>query len=526
MSAPEPPRPYSSTARRYLSVLFAAAIFAAPSLGLAIAITALWVTAFLGPQMLRAARRRRRNRASPEAGRHRAGIGLGRAPDGRSVVLTDEALAAHALIVGASGAGKSTTMLTILDAEIRRARPVVAIDMKGSPAFARQLASSAAAVGRGLRVWTPEGPECWNPLAHGNATALKDMLIRTERFTEPHYKRAAERYLQTALGVLLTSHPDRPVDLHELVGAMQPRRLAARLRLVPEPFAERLQDYLAGMSPDQLSAIRGLETRLAVLDESIAGPYLRASQGRSVIDLGRALAGGDVVLMSINSAVYGELAQQLGALAIQDVVAAAGRRIGTQSPPAIVAIDEFSALGADNLLALLARGREAGVRGVVATQEMVDLERAGQGFRDQVLGIVGAKIIHRQDVPLSAEMVARMAGTEQFWEHTWNVGGPRGVGGASRGTRRLAERYVVHPNEIKSLAPGEAILLTKLPRAEVRRVAVIPPPLQPAAPAQPAGSAPAAPHTPRVRMPPTRTAAPRTRPSTRRRGTDREARER
>jgi hypothetical protein len=35
-----------------------------------------------------------------------------------------------------------------------------------------------------------------------NPTELKDKLIATERFTEPHYQRAAERYVQTVLRVL------------------------------------------------------------------------------------------------------------------------------------------------------------------------------------------------------------------------------------------------------------------------------------------------------------------------------------
>ena len=125
--------------------------------------------------------------------------------------LTDRQLAAHALIVGASGAGKSTTLLGILGAQIRRGRPVIAIDMKGSPAFAAELRAG----GRGRRAaacgsWTPDGPGHWNPLAHGNATALKDKLIATERFTEPHYQRAAERYVQTASCRCCSARPPGP----------------------------------------------------------------------------------------------------------------------------------------------------------------------------------------------------------------------------------------------------------------------------------------------------------------------------
>src|SRR6185437_10337360 len=149
---------------------------------------------------------------------------------GRTVALSDRQLAAHALIVGASGAGKSTTMLSILEAQIHRERPVVAIDMKGSPAFADQLRRAAAAAGRGLRLFTPDGPGHWNPLAYGNATALKDKLIATERFSEPHYQRAAERYVQTVLTVLHARDAETPARLEHVVALMEPRRLAASLR--------------------------------------------------------------------------------------------------------------------------------------------------------------------------------------------------------------------------------------------------------------------------------------------------------
>ena len=253
---------------------------------------------------------------------------VGRDPSGRPVALSDRQLAAHALIVGASGAGKSTTMLRILGDQIQRGRPVIAIDMKGSPAFAAHLEAAAAAAGRGLRVFSPDGPDHWNPLAHGNATALKDKLISTERFTEPHYQRAAERYVQTVLTVLHARAPGTPAQLDQVVALMEPRRLAASLRGVPEPLAERVLDYLGGLTGDQVSAARGLGTRLALLSESCAGPYLvPGGPADRRIDLRAGLEGGDVVLFSLNASVYGKLAAQLGALAIQDLVSTSGYRL-------------------------------------------------------------------------------------------------------------------------------------------------------------------------------------------------------
>ncbi len=86
------------------------------------------------------------------------------------------------------------------------------------------------------------------------------------------------------------------------------------------------------------------------------------------------------------------------------------------------------------------------------------------------------KIAHRQDVPSSARMIAAMAGTEEVWEHTaQTVRHPLfGHYDDGRGSRRLAERFVIDPNEIQSLGTGEAVVITKLPPAGARTVRVTP----------------------------------------------------
>jgi hypothetical protein len=508
------PRPRHGPARRwrdYLGLALFLGLLTIP-FPIAASVAAGLVAGRIGLAVRRHGRIRRSanaRRATPGAS-----VALGRDRAGRSVTLSDEQLAAHALIVGASGSGKSTTMLTVLTDHIAQGRPVVALDMKGSPAFARELGRAAAAAGRGLRVWTPDGPSHWNPLAHGNATALKDMLISTERFSEPHYQRAAERYLQTVFSVLHAAHPDRPAQLDEVVRAMEPRRLAAHLRHVSPALAERVSDYLGGLTRDQESAARGLGTRLAVLSESTAGPYLAAGPGPA-FDLQEGLKGGDVLLVSLNSSVYGTLAAQLGALAIQGLTSAAGYRLQASGKlrggtlPATVAIDEFSALGADNVLALLARGREAGVSTIIATQELSDLERAGRGFRDQVMGIVGVTLAHRQEVHASATMISQLAGTEWAWVETENMRGLFARPGLSQGTRRLEEQPVVHPNEIKTLTAGKVVMFTKLPTAQVARLTVGPRRLAPPrlAPGQPSADPPRT--TPPPPSLPPRSAQPR-----------------
>jgi len=409
------------------------------------------------------------------------GVALGVDAHGRQVVLSDQQLSAHGLILGASGAGKSTTLLRILTDHVARNRPVVAIDMKGSPSFAAELEAAAAAAGRPFVLWSIDGPSHWNPLGHGNPTELKDRLIATERFSEPHYKRAAERYAQMALGVLAHVHPGRPPTLAEVVTAMDPRRMPRMLRDLPRPLAARVQDYLAELTPDQISAVKGLRTRLALLAESAAGPFLEPARASAAqIDLRAALSGDPVVVFSLNSSRYPGLAAQLGTMVIQDLVSATGERQAQANeaplPQALVGVDEFSALGGDHLIALVARGREPGLSVVFATQEFADMERAARGLGDQLVGNAAVKIIHRQDVPDSALTAAQLVGTHMVWERTIQTGaGLLGRYDTRRSSRRQVERFVIHPNQIKRLTTGEAILITKQPAAEARAMRVRPP---------------------------------------------------
>jgi hypothetical protein len=280
-------------------------------------------------------------------------------------------------------------------------------------------------------------------------------------------------------------HPGRPPALDEVVEALDPGTLRAHARRAPGPLSERVTAYLEGLTRDQLSAARGLQTRLALLSESDAGQWLAPPESGTgpAVDLGQTLAGGsEVVLLSINSSIYGALGAQLGALAVQDLTSAAGRRLGESGaaqkpPPATVAIDEFSALGADNVLSLLARGREAGVGVLLATQELADLERAGRGFRDQVLGITAVTLAHRQEVHESALAISRMAGTRIVWRETRpnpTPLHPLGRGAPHAGTRREHEEPIVHPNAIKRLRTGQLVLLTGVPRPIAARVQVEP----------------------------------------------------
>jgi hypothetical protein len=274
------------------------------------------------------------------------------------------------------------------------------------------------------------------------------------------------------------ARPGQAPTLSDVVHLMDHRRLGVMLRDVPRKLASQVQDYLASLGSDQQSAVRGLETRLAIIAESHTGAYLEPG-GPGTIDLQNAVRDREVVLFSLNSSRYEKLAAQVGALVAQELNSVMGSRLeaGEAGEPFMVAIDELSALGPEHVLNLVARGREALFPVVAATQELADLERVARGLAAQLLGIPGIKIAHRQDMPESAKLFAEIGGTERVWEHTYHTDRrallpDRDTG---RGTRRQVERYRVEPDTIKTLAPGEAIVVAKIPTSSVQKVKVRPP---------------------------------------------------
>lgn len=382
-----------------------------------------------------------------------------------------DALNTHALVLGATGAGKTTALLVLIEAAMREQRPVIMIDLKGDPGITQAMKDLAHWHQRAFTSWSIDGPTPYNPLAAGGPSELKDKLIGMEEWSEPHYQRAAERYLQMVFTVL--QETGETANLARVVELLNPGTMKALVRRLPEERHEQLWTYLDSLNRDHLSAIAGLQNRLALLTESQAGQWLCARDGEG-IDLARSLQRADVVHFSLNSSIYGGTAAQLGGLIAQDIKAAAGRRIGNPKG-ALVVIDEFSALDGDHVLALLARGRSAGIGVVLATQELADLSRVDPGFLDQVLGNTATKLVMRQEVPASAETLAQIAGTRQVWEPTRQINthalGPRHTG---MGSERRVDTFVVHPNEIKGLAQGELFVIRNDGGRRAHRVRVVP----------------------------------------------------
>ncbi len=438
----------------------------------------------LGPVAMatRTVRRRRATRAPHDSD---SGTLLGFSRAGEPIRIP--ALETHAMIVGGSGSGKTTTAEVLLEGEVAGGRGFVILDGKGGrslPKFAVELAERH---GRPVALWSvlPHGihvldrhRRSWNPAGGGNPTEIKDRIASAEEQTEPYYAAIAARGLLAAARALRESLGRNP-GLDELASLLDaPTRLAALLREVgPDEYARDIT-WLRGLTDGERSGLRGMGTRLFTMVNSDGGEWLLPRPDGLEIDLYEAITNGWLVVFSLPEGTYPALIPHVCryVLAALNAVATRLEREGRRAR-SIAFVDELSAFDGDQLCGGLERGRSAGMSYIVASQSVSNFRTAGgEKLLDAVLDNSQLVVIHRQTAPHAAEQLAGVAGTAEGWEHSHVVSDrfSRRLLGDESGerTRRLAEQFRAHPNDIKQLATGEAVLVRKHPSFSVDHVRI------------------------------------------------------
>jgi type IV secretory pathway TraG/TraD family ATPase VirD4 len=357
---------------------------------------------------------------------------------------------AHTLVVGATGSGKTVTQTWIAARAIEHGMGAVVVDPKGDGAMREALRRAAAGAGAAFVEWSPDGPSVYNPYARGSETQIADKVLAGERFTEPHYLRQAQRYMGYVVRALRRSGQE--VSLQLVVDHLSPSRLELLARSLPAAEGARTHEYLDSLTTRQQSDLGGVRDRLAILAESDIGPWLDPSTADADrFDLLEAIVGRKVVYFNLESDSRPLLAQMLAGAIVQDLQAAVADLQG--SPIAtLVVIDEFSAVAAEHVVRLFGRARSAGVSLLLGTQELSDLRLPGrEKLLEQVLGNLSTLIAHRQVVPDSAQLVARMAGSKGAWRATL-----RDDGSSSRSRTRVAR---LEQDEVMRLGRGSAVVI-------------------------------------------------------------------
>jgi hypothetical protein len=394
---------------------------------------------------------------------------------------------AHGTIVGGSNTGKTNTAEVLLEGAVAAGCGFVILDGKGGRDLPRTAGLLAAKYQRPLALWSilPYGDPLldryrlrWNVAGGGNATEIKDRIANSEEQSEPYYKAIAARGVAAATQALHAV--GRPADLEALAAMLDhpDENLKTALKDAnPERF-ERDIAWLEGLGDSEKSGLRGMGLRLHGMYTADGGEWLLPHPKGREINLYEAIKRGWLVVFTLPQGSYPELIPRVTRYIVSAANAVVGRleREG-RTVQSVLFVDELSAFDGDQLCSTLERARSAGIRCLLSTQSLSNFEDVGgTKLLHAALDNSELIVIHRQAVPDAADLLAGIAGTEEAWEHTHKVDDARsfhiGMDEVGERARRLSDRFRVHPNTIKQLARGEAILISQRPHFAATRIDV------------------------------------------------------
>ncbi len=373
----------------------------------------------------------------------------------------------HAMLVGTTGAGKTTSLSRLMDASMSAGWAVLVVDAKGG-----RLASVCRALGasHGLpaRVWLPGHPGSWTyDLCAGEPTAIGNRLIGAFDHGRDGqvYRNLSQALVPLAARALLES--GQACTLDSLRYSLDEAHLAGLARRTADVD---LKAELLAMLYDALhrKTLSGIAGRLRSLRFGVFGPWLLPSE--HTLDLADCLWAPGITYLGLPATAASEDVALVGRVLIQHLKQVAYDGLWSADPhPGLVVFDEFASLGdAVQLTDLLHQAREARLAVVVSTQQLP----RDQVLRKALLG-AGALIVHQVGAPEDADALARSLGTRSGTEIVRQIQlGPSGP--VVRRLLRHRESFLIPPEQLARLAVGQAAVCVHFAYARVALVQIDP----------------------------------------------------
>lgn len=374
---------------------------------------------------------------------------------GHYVPLTDKDANLHTLAIGTTGSGKTTGIANIIESAMVRRYPLFYVDGKGDLELAKRVQRFALDQGTPFYLFSMVGESFkYNPIVFGGFTSKKDRIVELRHWSEDHYRKIAEGYLQTVFKILAKT--GITLDLHSLAKHLAPEALYQLARQLGDASLVKDIEKLEEKKRDISSLIAEIEN----IAESEIGHLFDCSSG-NVITLDKAFAEKAVVYFCLQPLAFPAYAETLGKLIINDIKSLLASLLNqTEKIKLYTIFDEFSIFAGDQIVNLVNQGRGAGVHAVLSTQSLSDILRKGdEALLGQILNNTNNYIIQRQNNPNDAEVLANLIGTESTFEVTAQLSTDQGCTGL--GSVKQTREFILHPDDIKRLTLGQAIFVNK-----------------------------------------------------------------
>ena len=408
--------------------------------------------------------------------------------NGQPVTINEGEIGMHAMILGATGSGKTVTIQALAASLMDLGWVGMILDLKediapgGLRDFCADYAASHALPFQQMALSDEHSPFWFNPLVGMGPDYIRDTILSLTSFDDAYWQNINKKMLGQMVNLAYDAYMTDPATvpfptilaIGKLLESGNLNAATKKLRALVAASDNGIDDdrYAALAYPEQdaQKSANGFGAKLTQMYDTVAGrTVLSPGNGRRQIDV----TADGLTYIGLDSTGKPDLSILVSSAVLQRMsVLAAQRTTGELSKgnPRFLIIDEASVVNRSILNALLSKARGAGVVVIVCTQGPDDwIDREGDGFA-QLTQNVNVAIIMAQGSPKAAEMCAEYIGSAPQYNLSQRVDDGALTAGGS-----LTERidFLVQPHEIRQLGIGSAILRVGRPKERVLWMSVL-----------------------------------------------------
>jgi type IV secretory pathway TraG/TraD family ATPase VirD4 len=394
----------------------------------------------------------------------------------RNAFLTDKNLNYHTQIIGGSGAGKTNLLKVMLEDRIAKGHAIIFFDFKGEADLVDWMAGATEHYGRRddmamISMSDPKTSYAYNPISLGTETEVSSQIMNAFTWSESFYKNSAENALLIILKAFCyqrdMSHKTFHLgDLYKFLTDPSFRMdmvSAISLLNYPEMFRSDLKRICEELSTNKKENYLSLITQISKILNSSAGEIVAHKIGNDEeFNLKEAMSSRKITYFMMNNLKLKETAAIMGKMILQDLMKTVGNiyddRTYIRNPVTLI-IDEFASFATPDFGEFIEKARGAGISIVVTYQSRKSLDHIEQSLALKMNENTANKIVFQVQDSEDVEWFCSLLGTKKATKETHQAeDGFFGDTKTGMKSVREVEEYVIHPNEIKKLKLGQALL--------------------------------------------------------------------